>query len=117
MSLLSGYNEWETVAIRLLHVEDRGSKVFLSFTATYKNGQKKTVRTNVKNLSGYYGSGAKPKPITHAEMLGGVYCGLLKTDARLIFLATLSDGTVQLVQEKEGSYGCKKLLEVCDLLA
>ena len=52
------------------------------------------------------------KPIKKAEYLGTACCGMLKTDGRSLFIVTLTDDTVQLIQVKEGSREYLKLMEL-----
>ena len=52
-----------------------------------------------------------PKPIVSAACIGKAYCGVLRNDVRLLFIVKLSDGSVQLIQSKEGSSDCRKLFE------
>ena len=87
------------VDIQLLNVEDRGSNVLVNYTQIYGNGSKKTLRKNVKDLGGYY-SFFSPKPIVFAECLGKVYCGIIKSDVRLLFAVRLNDGSAQLIQTR-----------------
>ena len=49
--------------------------------------------------------------IVSAICLGQVYCGALRNDMRLLFLAKKEDGSVQLLQERAGSRDCQRLLE------
>lgn len=106
------YNESKSAWIDLLNVEDRGSTAMITFKVRYFDNTVRTIRTNVKNLGGY-SVGFLPKPIRCAEFLGKVYIGILKSDVRLLFVAAMTDGTVQLLQEKQGSSGCTKLLSLC----
>lgn len=48
--------------------------------------------------------------IAEVEFWGKVYIGLIKSDVRLVFWVKLSDGTVDLLQAKEGTSGCNALL-------
>lgn len=101
----------KVIDICLLNIEDRGKNVFISFLETFENGTKRTVRKNVKQIGGYYDS-LTPKPIDAAEYLDTVYCGVLKSDVRLLFSARLSDGSAQLIQTREGTKECLKMLEL-----
>lgn len=103
----------KVVDIRLLDVEDSGSKVKVSYVQIYEDGSKKTVRRNVKNLSCCPALFTANK-VSAAECLGKVYCGMIGSDVRTLFIIRLNDGSAELVQEKEGSRGCLKLLEVCE---
>lgn len=106
------YNESQSARIDLLNIENRSSAAMITFKVTYFDGTVRTIRTNVKNLGGY-SWGPLPKPIQCADFVSKVYTGFLKADVRLIFVIALTDGTVQLVQEKEGSGACTKLLALC----
>ena len=112
MGLLTQYDETKTVSIKLLEVNDYGSHVWVTFQVYYKDGTKKVVRSHVKDLGRYYRLNGSPKPIKEAEHLGTVYCGMLKTDRRTLFVVTLTDDTVQLIQVKEGSREYLKLMEL-----
>lgn len=101
------------VDIQLLNVEDRGSNVLVNYTQIFGNGSKKTLRKNVKDLGGYY-SFFSPKPIVAAECLGKVYCGIIKSDVRLLFAVRLNDGSAQLIQTHEGSKESLKLLQLSE---
>lgn len=103
----------KVVDIRLLDVEDSGSKVMISYVQIYEDGSKKTVRRNVKDLSCCPALFTANK-VSAAECLGKVYCGMIKSDVRTLFIIRLNDGSAELVQEKEGSRGCLKLLQVCE---
>ena len=70
-------------------------------------------RKNLKDIGGYYRF-LKPKPIKSAEYLGEVYCGIIKTDIRELFLIRLTDGSAELVQVKSCSSEHMKLLRLCD---
>ena len=97
------------VKIDLLHVENQSSAAVITYKCTYSGHAEKNVRKNVKSLysSRIYAYGPR---IVRAECLGSVSIGFLKSDVRLLFLVSLSDRTVDLVQEKEGSAACTKLL-------
>lgn len=108
------YNESKSARIDLLNVENRGSTAMITFKVRYFDNTVRTIRTNVKNLGGYR-VGFLPKTIRCAEFLRKVYIGILKSDVRLLFVAAMADGTVQLLQEKQGSSGCTKLLSLCSV--
>jgi len=112
MGLLTQYDEKRTASIKLLEVSDLGSHVWVTFQVCYKDGAKKVVRSHVKDLGRYYRLNGSPKPIKKAEYLGTVYCGMLKTDGRTLFIVTLTDDTVQLIQVREGSGEYLKLMEL-----
>ena len=106
------YNESKSARIDLLNIENDGPAAMITFKVRYFDNTVRTVRTNVKNLGGY-SVGLFPKPIRCAEYLGKVYIGILKSDVRLLFVAAMTNGTVQLLQERQGSSGCTKLLSLC----
>ena len=112
MGLFTQYDETKTKAIKLLDVNDYGTHVWVTFQVCYKDGTKKVVRSHVKDLGRYYRLNGSPKPFKKAEHLGTAYCGMLKTDRRTLFVATLTDDTVQLIQVKEGSREYLKLMEL-----
>ena len=112
MGLFTQYDESKTRSIKLLEVNDHGSHVWVTFQVRYKDGTKKVVRSHVKDLGRFCSLGGRPKPIKRAECLGTVYCGMLKTDGRTLFIVTLTDDTVQLIQAKEGSSEYMKLMEL-----
>ena len=112
MGLLNQYDESKTKSIRLLEVNDYGSNVWVTFAVTYKDGGKKVVRSHVRDLGGCRQLNGSMKPIRKAECLGTAYCGILKTDGRTLFVVTLEDDTVQLIQVREGSAECRRLLEL-----
>jgi len=112
MGLLTQYDETRTASIKLLEVNDHGSHVWVTFQVCYKDGTKRVVRSHAKDLSRYYRLNGSPKPIKKAEYLGTAYCGMLKSDRRTLFVATLTDDTVQLIQAKEGSREYLKLMEL-----
>ena len=95
--------------IELLNVENSSSVAMVTYTATYSDRPTKNIRVNVKalNSSVYYQT--KPK-ITDVERIGRVRIGLLMNDKRILFLVKLDDGTVDLIQEKEGSARCIDLM-------
>ena len=96
--------------IQVLNIEDSGSNVMISYQVTYADGEQKNVRKNVKDLRGYYSYSSSGAYITKTECLGKVYCGIIKSDVRLLFIVKLSDKTMDILQAKEGSSGCNSLL-------
>jgi len=98
------------VDIRLLNVENGGSKAMINYKATYADKSSKNIRINVKYLSTYFMYSATEPHIIKAECLGKVYVGLIKSDVRLLFLVKLSDRTMDLLQAKEGTNSCNTLL-------
>ena len=74
----------------------------------------KVLTAQVKYLDNYFQIHGGPSGIKNAEALGVVHLGILKTDSRVLFVLKLYDGGTQLVQAKENSWECRKLLELCD---
>lgn len=101
------------VDIQLLNIEDYGANVLVNYTKIYQNGYKKTCRTHVSDLGGYYRF-FSAKPIVTAEFVGKVYLGILKNNGRLLFIVKLEDGSVELIQLHEGSAESLKLLQLSD---
>ena len=97
------------IKIKLLNVENQSSVAMLTYTATYSDQTSKNIRTNVKYLNSSFVYSNEPH-IIQAECLGKVYIGLLKDDTRLFFLVKLSDHTMDIIQEKEGTTRCNDLL-------
>ena len=97
------------VKIKLLNVEGGGSNAVVSYMATYADKKAENFRLNVKLLRSSFYYLANPR-IVKAECLGKVYIGMLKTDVRFLFLVTLSDGTVDIIQEQEGTTRCNNVL-------
>lgn len=97
--------------IKLLNVESRIFKAMVSYKATYTGKASKNIRINVKYLNTYFAYSYGEPHITKVEQLGKVCIGLFRTDVRLLFLVKLSDGTVDLLQSKEGTDNCNILLE------
>ena len=104
-----GYTK--VVDIQILNVEGGISNKIISYAQIFSDGRRKVCRRNVKHLGSYYACCA-PKQIISAECVGKVYCGVLRNDARLLFIVKLSDGSVQLIQSREGSRECLKLFEL-----
>lgn len=103
----------QVVDIQILNVEDHGSNVLVNYTKIYGNGGKKTCRTHVKDLGGYYRFFSE-KPVVAAECIGKVYLGLIKSDVRILFVVKLNDGSAELIQAKEGSEASLKLLQLSE---
>ena len=101
------------VDIQILNVEDHGSNVLVNYAKVFGNGSKKTCRTHVRDLGGYYRF-FSAKPIVTAECLGKVYLGLIKSDVRILFIVKLNDGSAELIQAKEGSEASLKLLQLSE---
>ena len=95
--------------IRVLNVENGLRNVMVTFLATYESGATRSFRTNVKNLNSSFIYSNHPS-IERTKYLGKVYPGIVRQDALLVFVAYLSDGTVDLLQEKEGSVRCDDML-------
>lgn len=105
--------EKTVIDIQILNIEDHGSNVLINYAKTFGDGTKKTYRTHVKDLGGYYHF-FSPKPIATAICLGKVYVGIIKSDCRILFTVRLVDGTSELIQVKEGSSESLKLLQLSD---
>ena len=103
-------NNSKVVDIRVLNIEEYISSIILVYAQFYSDGRKQICRKNVKYLEGY-GGWLMPKPIVSAQCIGRVYCGALRNDARLLFIIKLEDGSVQLIQTKEGSRDSLTLFE------
>ena len=98
--------------IQILNVENMSSTAMINYKASYPDGIVKTHRKNVKNLYSSYMYSTSPS-IKKAECLGKVYIGLIKSDVRILFLVTLTDRTVDIIQEKQGTTGCNDMLAKC----
>jgi hypothetical protein len=103
-------NDVKVVDIQILNLEERISNIIINYAQMFSDGSRKVCRRNVKHLGSYYEC-FTPKPIVSAECIGKVYCGVLRNDARLLFIIKLKDGSVQLIQSKEGTSDCLKLFE------
>ena len=101
----------KVVDIQILNLEEHISNIIINYAQILSDGSRKVCRRNVKHLGSYYEC-FTPKPIVSAECIGKVYCGVLRNDARLLFIIKLKDGSVQLIQAKEGTSDCLKLLEL-----
>ena len=101
-------DDTKVVDIQILNVEERISNMIINYVQIFSDGSKKVCRRNVKHLGGYYEC-LLPKPIVSAMCIGKVYCGVLRNDVRLLFIIRLKDGSVQLIQSKEGSGDCREL--------
>lgn len=99
------------VDIQILNIEDHGSNVLVNYTRVYGNGFRKTCRTHVRDLGGYYRF-FTPKPIVSAECIGKVSLGFLQSDTRILFIVKLNNGAAELIQAKEGSEASLKLLQI-----
>ena len=103
----------KVVDIELMYVKNHGSSAIIIYYQLFENGSKRLVRKNLKDIGGYYRF-LKPKPIKSAEHLGEVYCGIIKTDIRELFIIRLADGSAEIVQVKSRSSEHMKLLRLCD---
>ena len=101
------------VDIQILNMEDHGSNVVVHYSKIYGNGRREVCRTHVRNLGGYY-QFFSAKPIVAAECVGKVYLGIIKSDARMLFVAKMNDGSAELIQVKEGSAANLKLFQVSE---
>lgn len=95
--------------IKLLNVENKSSKAIITYMATYADKSTQNIRMPVQYLRSSFYYLSNPR-IIKAECLGKVYIGFIKSDVRLIFLVTLSDGTMDMIQEQEGTTRCNNLL-------
>ena len=95
--------------IKVLDVQNHSSNAMISYTATYADKSTKNVNAYVKYLNTSFIYSLEPH-IIKAECIGRVHIGFLKSDTRLIFLITLSDLTMDLIQEKDGTPRCVDLL-------
>lgn len=101
----------QVVDIQLLNIESRFSEMIVDYTQIFRDGNRRTCRTNVRDLGGYYGF-FSPKPIVIATCMGKVNCGAAWNDTRILFVVKLEDGSAQLIQVREGSQESLKLLEL-----
>ena len=101
----------KVIDIQILYTEERISNIILNYAKIYSNGKKEVCRDNVKYLDRYDECEATGS-IVSTICLGQVYCGALRNDTRLLFLAKKEDGSVQLLQERAGSCDCQRLLEL-----
>ena len=97
------------IKIKILNVQNRSSKAIISYLSTYADKSTKTGWQDIKYMRTSSAYSGEPH-IIKCECLGKVYIGLIKSDVRLVFLVTLSDFTVDLVQEKENTTRCNALL-------
>lgn len=104
---------YQVVDVQILNIETHLINVLVSYTKTFGDGSRKTYRTNVKDLGGYYNF-FSPKPIVAATYIDKVYCGAAGLDVRMLFVVRLNDGSVQLIQVKEGSSPSLKLLQLSE---
>lgn len=98
----------KVIDVQILNVEERISNIIINYAQIFCDGSRKVCRRNVKHLAGCYDC-FNAKPIVSARCVGKVYCGVLRNDPRLLFLIKLRDGSVQLIQTREGSSDCLKL--------
>lgn len=98
----------KVVDIQILNLEERIFNIMIRYAKIFSDGHTEVCRRNVKYLGGYY-EGLKAKPVVSAAYIGKVYCGVLRNDPRLLFMIHLSDGSVQLIQAREGSAESMKL--------
>ena len=103
--------------MRLLYYFERPKNVkiidigdnFVTYVATYADGKKQTVRRKIKSL-GSSAAHSRAGRIRAVEFIGKFNLGFFKIDTLWLFLLTLSDGTVDIVKEKDGSSACKALI-------
>lgn len=96
------------IKIKCVNIENDGTAAAVTYTADYSDGSSKNIRANVKclNTSLNY---ALERTVVKAELLGKVHIGLIKSRVKYIFLVTLVDNTVDVIQEDEKSVRCKNL--------
>lgn len=103
------------IKIEVLSFEDiesvfAPSKTMINYVNTYADGSSQIMRLDVKYISADF-TALYPEPnIVKVEFLKKAYTGFLKRCIRMIFLTTLSDGTMALIQAKEGTTSCNRLL-------
>lgn len=95
--------------IQLLNVENSSSTATVTYKATYDDKSTQNIRTDVRSLNSSFRYLVDPS-ITDVKYLGKVYIGFIKSDVRMLFLVRLSDGTVDIIQEKDDSERCADLL-------
>ena len=101
----------KVIGVQILNVEEHISNIIINYAQIFRDGSRKICRKNVKHLGGYYDC-FHPKPIASAQCVGKVYCGVLRNDPRLLFLIKLRDGSVQLIQARQGTDDCMKLFNL-----
>lgn len=99
------------VDVQLLNVENHWYGTIITCALTYLDGSRRTSRLNVKALGTYYGA-QSGKSIASAVFLKKVYCGIFRNDVRMLFAVKLDSGMAQLMQVREGSSGCTRLLQL-----
>ena len=109
----AGKQSYKIADVKVLNIEDRGATVFITYRMVFDDGSKETVRKNVKTLRSA-GSLLRAKFIKSTEHLTTVYCGLLKTQGRMVFAVKLADGSEDLVQVVEGSRESLALLQLSE---
>lgn len=103
----------KVIDLTLLNIEDHGSQVLVNYSETYDDGTRKNRRKNIRDLNGPP-SMFSPKTIVAGECWGKVYCGIIKSDVRILFSLRFQDGSAQLIQSREGSKDSLKLLQLCE---
>lgn len=99
--------------IRVLNIENEHSSARVTYETEYSDGSTDTVQMNVKSLKQLSAYSTEPH-VVKAECAGTVYLGLIKTDTRLVFIVTLSNFSVDIIQAKEGTSECDFLLAKCN---
>ena len=107
----AGKQSYKITDVKVLNIEDHGATVFITYRMVFDDGSKETVRKNVKTLRSA-GALLRAKFIKSTEHLTTVYCGLLKTQGRMVFAVKLADGSEDLVQVVEGSRDSLALLQL-----
>ena len=103
--------------MRLLSLFERPKKItvidvdnnIVTYVAAHADGRKETLRRGIKILSSS-AAHSKAGRIKAVEFIGKVNLGFLRNDTRWLFLLTLSDGTMDIVREKDGSAACRALI-------
>lgn len=98
--------------IRVLNIENSSSRAFVTYEAEYSDKSTKTFRVNVKDIKMSSAYSGEPH-IVNAERVGTVYIGIIKTDSRMLFIVTLSNFSVDIVQAREGTDECSRILAKC----
>lgn len=106
------FNREKIKKIRVLNIENRSSVAFVTYEAEYSDKTTKTFRVNVKDIKMSSAYSGEPH-IVNAECVGTVYIGIIKSDSRMLFIVTLSNFSVDIVQARDGSSECSRILAKC----
>ncbi len=99
------------IRIGIFNIENRITSVYINFAEYFSDGSHLIQRKDAADLGTCY-SFYSPKPIKSAEYVEKVQCGILKNDSRFLFIITLNDGSVELIQAREGSNEVLALLQM-----